>query len=231
MLCFAKSSASGPPRLLQSPKTKRPFLLKVVLCATNPAPEKVNMDYTIAESGQIEALCGEVGGLYERLKQLKDRRDPRGVRYPLAAVLMVMVLAKLSGEDEARGIAEWAKWRAKPLAKALGLKRESMPHHTTYSRIMGHAVEVEQFEAVVQGCFSLYQPAEAHMALDGKARRGTIEPGHTQGVHLLAAYLPEVGVVVGQTAVASKENEIVVAPELLANLDLQGAVVSGDALK
>ena len=189
------------------------------------------MDYTIAESGQIEALCGEVGGLYERLKRLKDRRDLRRVRYPLAAVLMIMVLAKLSGEDEARGIAEWAKWRAKLLAKVLGLKRESMPHHTTYSRIMGHAVEVEQFEAVVQGCFSLYQPAEAHMALDGKARRGTIEPGHTQGVHLLAAYLPEVGVVVGQTAVASKENEIVVAPELLANLDLQGAVVSGDALK
>ncbi|NPV69010.1 MAG: transposase family protein, partial [Anaerolineae bacterium] len=78
------------------------------------------MDYAIAGSGQIEALCGEVGGLYERLKGLKDRRDRRGVRYPLAAVLMIMVSARLSGEDEARGIAEWAKWRAKPLAKALG---------------------------------------------------------------------------------------------------------------
>lgn len=86
------------------------------------------MDYTIGESGQIGALFGQVRGLYERLKQLEDRRDRRGVRYPLAAVLMIMVLAKLSGEDEVGGIAEWAKWRAKPLAKALGLKRQSMPH-------------------------------------------------------------------------------------------------------
>ncbi|MGQ9850844.1 MAG: transposase family protein [Aggregatilineaceae bacterium] len=61
------------------------------------------MDYTIGESGQIEALFGQVRGLYERLKQLEDRRDRRGVRYPLAAVLMIMVLAKLSGEDEVGG--------------------------------------------------------------------------------------------------------------------------------
>ena len=58
------------------------------------------MDYTVAGSGQIEALCGESGRLYERLKQLEDRRDPRGVRYPLAAVLIIMMLAWLSGEDD-----------------------------------------------------------------------------------------------------------------------------------
>lgn len=69
----------------------------------NLAPGKVIMDYTIGESGQIEALFGQVRGLYERLKQLEDRRDRRGVRYPLAAVLMIMVLAKLSGEDEVGG--------------------------------------------------------------------------------------------------------------------------------
>lgn len=188
------------------------------------------MDYTIDEGGQLEGMCVEVRSLYEWLRQVKDRRDPRGVRYPLAAVLAIMVLAKLSGEDEPRGIAEWAKLRAKPLARALGLKRESMPHHTTYSRILGQVVDVEHFEAVVQAYFSRHQPANAQLAVDGKVMRGTIEPGDNQGVYLLSAYLAEVRVVVGQTGVANKENEIVAAPQLLAGLTLRDMVVSGDAL-
>jgi predicted transposase YbfD/YdcC len=49
-------------------------------------------------------------------------------------------------------------------------------------------------------------------------------------VHLVAAYLPESGVVLAQIAVESKENEIVAAPKVLAELDLRGMVVVGDAM-
>src|SRR5919202_1235291 len=44
--------------------------------------------------------------------------------------------------------------------------------------------------------------------------RGTIPLAETQGVHLVAAYLPEQGVVLAQLAVDRKENEIVVVPTL-----------------
>ena len=50
-------------------------------------------------------------------------------------------------------------------------------------------------------------------------------------MHLVAAYLPEHGVVLAQLAVDRKENEIVVVPTLLAQLDLQGSVVVGDAMQ
>jgi hypothetical protein len=63
--------------------------------------------------------------------------------------------------------------------------------------------------------------------VDGKTLRGTIPLGQTRGVHLVAAYLPEQGVVLAQLQVDTKENEIVVVPELLAQLDLQGRVVGG----
>ena len=46
------------------------------------------------------------------------------------------------------------------------------------------------------------------VVLDGKTLRGTIPKGKTQGVHLLAVYLPEEGVVLGQVEVGLKENEI-----------------------
>jgi predicted transposase YbfD/YdcC len=48
-------------------------------------------------------------------------------------------------------------------------------------------------------------------------------------VHLLAAYLPQEGVVLAQMQVETVGNEVSEAPPLLASLDLRGTVVSGDA--
>jgi predicted transposase YbfD/YdcC len=105
-----------------------------------------------------------------------------------------------------------------------------MPHEVTYSRVLGEAVNVEEFEQVV----SEFWNQEAHLSvlinIDGKALRGTIPTGKTQGVHLLAAYMPEEGIVLMQMEVEKKENEIVVAPKLLKCLDLEGRIVTGDAM-
>jgi predicted transposase YbfD/YdcC len=68
------------------------------------------------------------------------------------------------------------------------------------------------------------------IAIDGKTVRGTISPSHAQGEHLLAAYLPEEGVVLMQVATGSKANEISLAPRLLGCLDLRGKVVAADAM-
>src|SRR5262249_55266423 len=69
------------------------------------------------------------------------------------------------------------------------------------------------------------------LAIDGKSVRGTIAANSTQGLHLMAAYLPNQGVVLAQLAVDTKANEIVAAPKLLAQLDLTGIVVTGDAMQ
>lgn len=60
--------------------------------------------------------------------------------------------------------------------------------------------------------------------------RGTIPQGCSQGVHLLAAYLPDEGVVLKQVEVGAKENEISAAPRLIEALSLQQRVVCGDAM-
>jgi len=68
------------------------------------------------------------------------------------------------------------------------------------------------------------------LCLDGKTLRGTIPLGQSQGVHLLAAYLPQEGVVLGQVQVNGAGNEPTQAPALLSTLDLRGMIVSGDAI-
>lgn len=68
------------------------------------------------------------------------------------------------------------------------------------------------------------------MTLDGKVLCGTITAGETHTVHLLAAYAPERGVVLLQVEVERQTNEITTAVRVLEALDLQGCVVTGDAI-
>jgi predicted transposase YbfD/YdcC len=113
-----------------------------------------------------------------------------------------------------------------------------MPHPSTWSRLFAEAVDVQALEAALSTFFQARQataevPARGSLilAVDGKTLRGTIPAGQTRGVHLVAAYLPETGVVLAQLAVDTKENEIVVVPTLVAHLDLTGMVVVGDAMQ
>ena len=183
-----------------------------------------------------EFMLGEyvfdLNGLYAYLEQLTDGRDPRGVRYHLADAMSLIILAKLGGEDEPRGIADWLKHRGGLLVNALNLPRSSMPHAITISRILGQAVEPEELEQVLHRYFDgqAQLSHEVVIAIDGKTMRGTIPTGERQGLHLLAAYLPGEGLVLMQVEVDSQENEIVAAPRLLEVLDLRGKVVIGDAM-
>ncbi|MDQ3702239.1 MAG: ISAs1 family transposase [Chloroflexota bacterium] len=183
-------------------------------------------------AGSREARVFDVGGLWERLATLADARHARGKRYPLALVLLLMVLAKLGGEDRPSGIAEWVAHRRDALQAALGVRWARMPHHNTYRRVLAQAVEPGELDAAV-GAFLTSQPGVGRsvlVSIDGKTVRGTIDTPATRGEHLLAAYLPAEGIVLLQVAAGDKENEISVAPTLLRALDLRGKVVAGDAL-
>ena len=174
----------------------------------------------------------DVGSLYESLERLTDRRSARGLRYPLPVALVLIILAKLAGEQEARGIAQWVALRQSMLYAALHFERDTVPHPTTYSRILGNAVDVAELQ---QSCAAFLLAASAvseavEINLDGKLLKGTIPAGQTNGLHLLAAYLPDAGIVLMQMEVGTKENEIVVAPRLLKLVDLQGKILTGDAM-
>jgi predicted transposase YbfD/YdcC len=193
------------------------------------------MQYTTAAASlaaQDEAFFFDVGSLYEHLEHLTDRRDPRGVRYPLSVALVFIILAKLAGEQEPRGIAQWVALRKDWLCEALRFARHTAPCAITFSRILGKAVEVNELQQVVSG-FLLSAPQTGpgvEINLDGKALRGTIPAGQTKGRHLLAAYLPDQGIVLMQVEVGAKENELACAPRLLKSLDLRGKIVTGDAM-
>ncbi len=185
------------------------------------------MNYSIPMDSGVKF---EVNSLYEALKQVHDRRKARGKRYDVALVLALSVLAKLGGEDTPEGMAEWVKLRGEQVGLALGLKRRQMPHAATYRRVLGQAIDIQQLEQIVGTFFARCQGTGEHLAMDGKTLRGTIETGQTSGVHLLAVYAVGVGVVLHEVNVALKENEITAAPKVLAEVNVKGKVITGDAI-
>lgn len=193
--------------------------------STSPTPSPV--------APAVPECIFSLGSLYSYLAKIVDQRQRRGIRYPLATILVLVVLAKLCGQDKPSGIADWAQQRRAFLVEALRLKRDQLPHHSTYGRILESGLNGDELERLL-GEFIGQQPAAGQgvvIAIDGKTLRGTITRDDPFGVHLLAAYLPGEGLVLMQMVVEKdKENEIVVAPKLLNCLDLRNKIVVGDAM-
>jgi predicted transposase YbfD/YdcC len=106
------------------------------------------------------------------------------------------------------------------------------PHAMTYRRVLANVALAAALDTLTRE-YLLSWPQAGHsvqIALDGKTLRGTVATEQTRGLHLLAAYLPDEGVVLMQAEVAGHTNEIPVAPHVLKVLDLQGKIVTGDAL-
>jgi predicted transposase YbfD/YdcC len=174
----------------------------------------------------------EEGSLYDYFQQINDERKRRGLRYALPIILLLVVLAKLCGEDTPYGIADWVKNRSEWLCEVLSLHYLRLPHHSTYRRIMKtHEAELDRVTFNFLGRMAEKKSYQT-IVIDGKTMRGTISAEDTFGVHLLTAFLPEIGIALKQLPVEKeKENEIVVAPELLAGLNLEGKIVLGDAMQ
>lgn len=183
----------------------------------------------------MESNTGQVvdlGSLYYGFAGLKDKRKAKGKRYALATILVGMFLAKLCGEDKPSGIAEWVALRGEWIVKVLGLKRTSMPSHHTYRRVLAEGIDPDELEGLVRDRHRHCGEAgyQVVVCMDGKMLRGTIDLNVSEGLCLLAVFLPGEGVILAQIAIESKQNEITAAPSLLEYVDLRNKVVIGDAM-
>jgi hypothetical protein len=97
----------------------------------------------------ITEVVFDVGSLYAHFQEMKDTGMARGMRYKLVTVLVMMVIAKLCGEDMPSGIADWVKYRAEQFIEMLKLKRKTMLHHSAYRRISEDEIDIEELEGVV----------------------------------------------------------------------------------
>jgi predicted transposase YbfD/YdcC len=193
------------------------------------------MDYTNLTPNQDmteNGLIFELGSVCAFFQRVSDHRHPKGKRYPLVVLLVLMLLAKLCGEDTPSGIADWVAQRVEQLFELKILPKKQAPSHMTYRRVLQVSIDPEEFERLVsqfqQSCF--VEGVQIVLSMDGKTLKGTIPWGEMRGVHLLSIYVPTQGLTLVEAKVDRKENEIVVAPQILRQVHLSGAIVIGDAM-
>ena len=155
-------------------------------------------------------------GLLEYLAQVTDHRKPKGRRHDLAAILVVVVVARLCGANSVLAAAQFAQTMPQEALRRCGIRyntrlgRHVPPSHKTIKRTIR---AIDAGAADTQMCAWLRAEASAgrldwrHIAIDGKTVRGAVRPDGTQP-HLLAAYDVTAGTVLGQADVEAKTNEI-----------------------
>lgn len=174
-------------------------------------------------------LDGEAG-LFAVLKTVTDVRKARGKRHKMEHVLALCICATLAGAKSFAAIADWAKDQSREDLKRLGSKYGRAPNERTFRRVLGE-VNVQEIDEKTGAWIAKQQtlPKGQALALDGKTLRGSGD-GEGKAIHLLSAIVHGSGVVVAQTPVPGKTNEITCVEPLFRNLDIMGCVVTADAM-
>lgn len=173
-------------------------------------------------------LTGE-DGLLELLASIPEVRCRRGQRHPLVTVLALVLLALLCGHTSFEAIAQFAARLSAELRRRLGARRPEPPSEPTIRRLLSR-LPADLVDARLTGWLARQSlRLNVAIAVDGKTLRGSRD-GSSPAVHLLSALLHHKGVVVAQTRVSDKTNEIPCIKPLLEPLPLEGALVTADAL-
>jgi predicted transposase YbfD/YdcC len=168
----------------------------------------------------------DISSLLAMLGRVPDPRDPRGQIYSLSSVLVVTLVATLTGAKCLREVGRRAADLPQPLLARLGAPYDHFrgvyraPSETTMRKLL-KTIDVDALD-VAFGAWLFTQatrkPGEQiALAIDGKVLRGAWTDEDTQ-VKLLSAMLQGEGLVVAQVRVPDDTNEITQVRELLRKL-------------
>ena len=166
-------------------------------------------------------------------KHFASLTDPRRgeATCPLINIVTIAPCATIAGADDFVAIADWARQKRDWLGQFLDLS-DGIPSHDRFNAIF-RALEPAPFErCLVSWITSLHEVTAGQLvAIDGKTLRQSFDKaGAKSALHMVSAWATANKISLGQVAVAEKSNEITAIPELLGLLELQGAVVTIDAM-
>jgi predicted transposase YbfD/YdcC len=208
---------------------------------------RVALDSGDTQNTRLPASAvADVADLREHIASVPDPRHRRGKRHPLTVILVLAAAAATTGATSLTALGEWAADVPQPVLRMLGARRHRpsgrylAPDEATFRRVL-QTVDGDALDTAISTWLatrrntntSTSQQASAvptAIAVDGKSVRGTFTRSGGTGVHLLAAFTHDEGIVAAQRQVQGKTSEIAWFAPLLDPLDLAGTVVTADAL-
>lgn len=161
--------------------------------------------------------------------------DPRAgnARHELLDVLLIALAAVLCGAESCSDMADFGQSKEGLLRLVLRLEH-GIPSHDTFSRVF-RLLEPEAFERAFRQFMATFSKANklklsGVVAIDGKALRGAYERGgKTSPLHLVNVFAVDARMALAQRKAAGRD-ETKGALEALKLLDLEGSIVTADAL-
>lgn len=169
--------------------------------------------------------------LIRHFEELPDPRTGNAKTHIFLEILIIAILAVICGADGWSDVELFGKTKKAWLKTFLNLPK-GIPSHDTFGRVFAKLKPEEfrkRFIEWVQAVETL--TAGQVIAVDGKKlRRSHDQQAGKAAIYMVSAWATENQLVLGQTKVADKSNEITAIPELLRLLDISGCIVTVDAI-
>ena len=176
----------------------------------------------------------DVGSISAYFESLDDPRHTRNRRHLLVDIAVIAVCGVICGCDGPTAIHRWAKHRGSWLAQHLALPN-GIPSRDCIRRLL-IALKPEAFQRCFQAWVADAIASDSGnprrlVAIDGKTCRGSHDAAKDLGaLHIVSAWASEEGIALGQVATDAKSNEITAIPQLLEQIDLDGTLITIDAM-
>jgi len=161
---------------------------------------------------------------------IEDPRIDRTKKHPLDSILYIVLCGTMAGIESWIGYSDYAEAHLDILQELIDLPYGA-PSHDTIARVI-ESLDVSEFQACFESFVnSFVTRTKGVIAIDGKTLRGSfdIKKG-IKAKHIVSAWAHGCKVVLAQEKVDDKSNEITAIPTLLKRLDVQGQIVTLDAM-
>lgn len=169
--------------------------------------------------------------LLTHFETLEDPRTAYLIEHRLLDIVALTICAVVCGAEGWEDIEAYGRSKLDWLKTFLELPN-GIPSHDTISRLFARLEPSKLQECFVSWVKAIAQLSEGEViAIDGKSVRHSYDKGKGKGaIHMVSAWASENRLALGQVKVADKSNEITAIPQLLDILDIQGCIVTIDAM-
>lgn len=169
--------------------------------------------------------------LVKHFEGLADPRSGNAKAHIFLEILIIAILAVICGADGWSDVELFGKNKKDWLKTFLQLPK-GIPSHDTFGRVFAK-IKPEEFQKHFMEWVQAVEKLTAGqvIAVDGKKlRRSYDQQTGKAAIYMVSAWATQNQLVLGQTKVAEKSNEITAIPELLRLLDISGCIVTIDAI-
>ena len=169
--------------------------------------------------------------LEEHFRTVRDPRVERTKEHKLIDVIAIAICAVICGAEGWVDMENFGNGKLPWLKMFLELPN-GIPSHDTFGRVFSLIDPKEFQESFRSWVQSIHEFTQGQvLALDGKQLRGSGDAVlGKRAIYMVSAWAEANQVVLGQYKVNEKSNEITAIPELLKLLDVEGCIVTIDAI-